>query len=242
MKIKLIFLLLVCSLFIFVNCTKEVKERIKPEILDDEMVQYSTKQNFLDRNYEGILAIKKLGAYGDFGLGTFNGLDGEMVYLDNVCYQIKANGNVNVASSEEHAPYSTIKHFKIDKSATIGNVDSLSEFFEKIKACIKDTNQFAAVKIEGKFSYLKTRSIHKQNKPFPSLEEVVANQVVSEFKDIEGTLVGFYFPKLYDKINFTEFHFHFISKDKKKGGHLLDCKVTNALAVFDFTKELRIIL
>lgn len=242
MKIKSILYLLAFSLFAFISCTKEVKERIKPEVTGDEIVQYSTKQSFLNRNFEGNLAVRKLGAYGNFGLGTFNGLDGEMVYLDNVCYQIHASGDVNVASNKEKAPYMTIKYFTADETFAINGVDSLNQLLQKVKANIADANHFVAVKIEGKFSYVKTRSIYKQNKPFPSLEEVVANQVVSEFDNIEGTLVGFYIPKLYDTINFTEFHFHFISKDKKKGGHLLDCKATEVKVTTDNSKELRIIL
>ncbi|MCA1738575.1 MAG: acetolactate decarboxylase, partial [Actinobacteria bacterium] len=36
----------------------------------------------LDGNYDGELTFAELGARGDFGLGTFDALDGEMIGLD----------------------------------------------------------------------------------------------------------------------------------------------------------------
>ena len=45
--------------------------------------------------YEEKIPLQELKRHGDFGLGTFNHLDGEMVLLDGQVYQICGNGQVN---------------------------------------------------------------------------------------------------------------------------------------------------
>ena len=36
--------------------------------------------------YDGELTVRELLQHGDFGLGTFNSLDGEMIIVDGVCH------------------------------------------------------------------------------------------------------------------------------------------------------------
>ncbi|MGB6152245.1 MAG: acetolactate decarboxylase, partial [Pricia sp.] len=48
---------------------------------------------------------------------------------------------------------------------------------------------------------------------------------------VSGTIVGFYCPDFIGNINVKGFHFHFISDDKKLGGHVMDFKTTQPLHV-----------
>ena len=56
------------------------------------LFQTSTIDALLGGNYEGDVSFAELRARGDFGLGTFDALDGEMVALDGDFYQVKADG------------------------------------------------------------------------------------------------------------------------------------------------------
>ena len=84
---------------------------------------------------------------------------------------------------------------------------------------IKEKNIFHAVKLEGTFDYVKARSVTGQQKPYPPLVEVTANQPIFEFKDVKGTIVGFYSPDYVEgsKINVPGYHLHFRS-GKMTGG------------------------
>ena len=62
-----------------------------------EVYQISTMGALLDGVYDGDVTIRELLRHGDFGLGTFNGLDGEMLVLDGVCYQLRSDGSAQVA-------------------------------------------------------------------------------------------------------------------------------------------------
>ncbi len=48
--------------------------------------QTSLMSALLGGVYDGEMTVRELLRHGDFGLGTFNALDGEMVVLDGACY------------------------------------------------------------------------------------------------------------------------------------------------------------
>ena len=56
------------------------------------MFQTSTMGALPDGVYKGNVSIRELRRHGDFGLGTFNSLNGEMLVLDGVCYQLRGDG------------------------------------------------------------------------------------------------------------------------------------------------------
>jgi len=101
---------------------------------------------------------------------------------------------------------------------------------------------FYAIKVEGTFAYIKTRSVQKQTEPYPPLVEVTSAQTVFEFNDVEGTLVGFWCPEYSDGINLPGYHLHFISDDFTMGGHLLECSMKAGTILIDTTTEYHMLL
>jgi acetolactate decarboxylase len=80
------------------------------------------------------------------------------------------------------------------------------------------------VRISGLFKNVKTRSVPPQVKPYQPLADVVASQQkITETESTTGTVAGYYFPAFMKGVNVTGFHMHFISGDRKMGGHLFDC-------------------
>jgi len=101
---------------------------------------------------------------------------------------------------------------------------------------------FYAIKIEGTFKYIKARNIPGQNKPYPQFSEVVKNQLIFEFNDVEGTIVGFWCPAYVEGMSVPGYHFHFITKDRKTGGHLLECQMQDVKIEIDYTPEFHVAL
>ncbi len=83
-----------------------------------------------------------------------------------------------------------------------------------------------AIRIDGHFKSVKVRSVPRQEKPYQGLEDAVKHQTEFQLKNVSGTLVGFRFPHYMDGVNVPGYHFHFITADKKAGGHALDCCAT----------------
>jgi len=80
----------------------------------DTVFQASTIDALLAGVYEGDISCRRLLKHGDFGIGTFDGLDGEMVLLDGNMYQIKADGKVYEPNLSVKTPFATICQFSTD--------------------------------------------------------------------------------------------------------------------------------
>ena len=79
-----------------------------------EIFQTSTMAALLDGVYEGNVSIRDLLIHGDFGLGTFNSLDGEMLVLESVCYQLRSDGSAAIADLDEQTPFAAVTWFHPD--------------------------------------------------------------------------------------------------------------------------------
>jgi acetolactate decarboxylase len=55
-------------------------------------------------------------------------------------------------------------------------------------------------------------------------------------------MVGFRTPEYLGTLNSPVYHFHFISTDRRSGGHVLDCQLQNASVAIDTTSELGLVL
>jgi len=226
-----------CSLNISLPQQDKGKEYNK-----DVLMQVSTINALLEGVYDGISPIGTLKKYGDFGIGTFAGLDGEMVELDNNFYQIKADGKVYDPADSILTPFAEVTFFDSDQKEKLQAGMDFKEFEQYLDTALPTINAFYAIKIEGIFSYMKTRSVPVQQKPYPKLAVITESEPIFEFENISGTIVGFRCPSYVDGINVIGYHLHFISSSKEAGGHILDFKIQDAIAAIDYTSQLLLIL
>jgi len=195
--------------------------------------QNAVFSSFESGNFDGSMTIGELKTHGDSGIGTLNGLDGEMVVLDGDFYQVKSDGKVYPVKSELKSPFAAVVFFEPDKILFPGwNLDytAICDFLDKN---IPFKDKFYAIKIQGKFKSIKVRSVPAQSKPYPTLKDALIDQAVFNYEKIEGTLIGFRFPQYMEKLNIPGYHFHFLSKDKLRGGHLLDCAINEVSVEID---------
>ena len=219
------------------SCKMEVTSDVVKQ-KDDAIHQYSVWQAFYERDYEGEITIKEVKEKGDFGLGTFNGLDGEMVVLDGIVYKIKSDGRAHVANDSELSPLNVVKYFESDTTIALQEETRFDNLKDFISGFLTGMLKPVAIKISGKFKKVKTRTVEKQTKPYPSAQEVITNQIVFEAEDLEGTAVGYWFPDYTGKVNSAGFHFHFLAKEKYVSGHILDCVVSDIKIELDYAGEL----
>ena len=200
---------------------------------DDSVFQYSTLHQILIGNYDGNIDLRELKQHGDLGLGTFNGLNGEMVYVDGSFYRIDVDGNAHTPPSDTLSPFAVIAELKPDQSIYIETSMSCINLKKLINSKIESKDKIYAIKISGTFDTVITRSIDKQKKPYPDLKTAQLGEKKLRQKNVEGDMVGFRFPSYYTEINVPKYHFHFISQDKTRGGHVLSCNVSNANIYID---------
>ncbi|MFA5350858.1 MAG: acetolactate decarboxylase [Candidatus Omnitrophota bacterium] len=186
------------------------------------LYQVSTIQALSAGDYDGQTKLCVLKGHGDFGLGTFQCLEGEMVALDGFFYQVKVDGHVYLVNEAAGIPFAQVTFFDTDKVFTADKELSYADLKQYLDRLLPSKNIFYAIKISGLFKFVKTRSVPKQAKPYPGLEQAVKEQKVFEFHNIKGTIVGWRSPEYLNNLSVGGYHLHFISEDKKSGGHLLD--------------------
>ena len=97
-----------------------------------------------------------------------------------------------------------------------------------------------AVRVDGWFSYVKTRSVPRQRKPYPPLAQVVEHQPTFELLDVSGSLVGFRFPHYAQGLNVAGYHLHFITAERSAGGHVLEFRLASGELLVDHEADLRL--
>ena len=172
--------------------------------------------------YEQKIPFTEIKKHGDFGLGTFDNLDGEMVMLDGKIYQITSDGRVSETDDLALTPFSCVTFYNPASHDVLDQEMSYEEFLDWLKNLLPSPNIFYALRIEGAFAHVKVRSVPKQESYRP-LVEVAKNQPVFNFTNIEGTLAGFFTPSFMESLSVPGLHLHFLSNDLQQGGHLLEC-------------------
>jgi acetolactate decarboxylase len=195
---------------------------------DHSIFQVSTFHALKQGKYDSETTFDELKKHGDFGIGTVNGLDGEVVALNGEFFQIKADGKIYSIAEQEKTPFAVVTFFKPDKSLSLPRISGMKDLQEALDRMFLSSDGIFAIRIAGEFSYIKVRSVPRQQKPYPGLEDALKHQTEFELKNVRGTLVGFRFPRYMDGVNVPGYHFHFITADKKAGGHALDCSTENA--------------
>jgi acetolactate decarboxylase len=202
----------------------------------ETLYQVSTIDALMQGVYDGVQPISELKKHGDFGIGTFDALEGEMIVLNGKVYQAKADGRVYAVMDNATTPFATVTHFDRDFSVTPGRPMNFSVFSTDMSDRLPSQNMIYAVRMHGTFPHMKVRAIPAQQKPYPTLTEAAKNQSVYPYTDITGTVVGFYTPVFFKGLNVAGYHLHFLSDDRYTGGHILDFEVpANASVEYDIT-------
>ena len=221
-----------------------VEYLMKRDLIDGEphhhsLFQTSTIESLLEGNYDGDVSFAELGARGDFGLGTLNALDGEMIALDGSFYQIRSDGRAYEVDEMSRTPFAVVTLFEPGLSQTLDTPIDFDGFCGHVDDLLQTTS-CCAVRVDGQFEYVKTRSVPRQRKPYPLLVDVVKDQPTFELRDVAGSLIGFRFPDYAEGLNVTGYHFHFITADRSAGGHVLGCRLTRGELLVDLEADLRL--
>lgn len=211
----------------------------------ESIVQVALLQSLAQGYFGGTLTSGELRTMGDTGIGTFEGLNGEMIVLDGKVYQALGDGTVFVAPDKTVIPYATVTFFDPDIPVKLTDIKNKKDFENALNSEVQKAgaNSFYMVKLAAEFDSVLFRSEYGSEEPYPTLVEALKGKQ-TEFteKNIKGTLVGLYCPSYMGELNSVGWHFHFISDDKKKGGHILELSVKDGTAYLDKTDKFTMML
>lgn len=211
----------------------------------ETLFQVATIDSLLQGVYDGFYPCALLPGHGDLGLGTFASLDGEMVVLDGVVYQVLADGSVRTAPEGESTPFACVTFFEPDFPLAAQDVRDYAHLRQVLDAMVAEApNMFHAFKATGRFTRVHTRSVERQERPWPPLAVAVRDQPEFTFENVHGDVVGFYCPEFVKGINVPGWHLHFLTQERDGGGHVLDLAWTagEVAAALDATPGFRLLL
>ena len=209
----------------------------------DLFYHYSIWYAFVNKVFGGDLTVQELKTKGDIGLGSYSKLDGELVMLDGVPYQVTEDGKVSVPSDDTKIVYANATFFEKDYGFNISKLINYEALRTKINEKLASKNMFYGFKIHGTFKSVTCGGLHKQEPPFKEgLDVLIPNRPVFERKNFTGTMVGFFCPEFIGNINVAAYHLHFISDDKTFGGHVMEFEAENLVVEMDEMNEYQFVL
>lgn len=189
------------------------------------LYQHGTLALLVPGLLDGTITMKELLSHGDTGIGTGEGLDGELVILDGTPYQVDSNGSVNIVKDDFTLPFANI-HFGSYQPLTSVDGISQKELEEKILS-LTSANTFFSIELHGQFTNVKTRAVKKSHKPYDTLAKTAESQSIFDRDTVTGTLLSYYSPEIFDGAAVGGFHHHFLSDEHDFGGHLLSFGTAN---------------
>ena len=170
---------------------------------------------------EGTTTIGELLTHGDTGIGTGEGLDGELIILDGVAYKVGQSGVAERVPDDFTMPFANVHHAAFQYQCERRDI-GLEDLNNRIVEANGRANTFFSVIVRGTFSFIKTRAVIKQQAPYPTLVEVADRQAMFLRHDVKGTMLGYFSPEMFHGAAVAGFHEHFLSDDRTFGGHVLD--------------------
>jgi acetolactate decarboxylase len=198
-------------------------ELLTADVAADDIVQIQTIEAVMDGSYDGDVTVAELVGLGDFGIGTLQGLDGELAVIDGEFWNIDADGRAALADPAARVPFAVLVDFdEADRFVVPGDLDRAA-FEQALWDRVRTKEACYAVRITGRFGPVTFRTVAKQSPPYRPLTDVLAtDQSLFEIPSIVGTMVGFSFPSGMTEVNLPGFHLHLLADDRSTGGHIYD--------------------
>jgi acetolactate decarboxylase len=207
---------------------------------NNTLYQYGTLALLVPGLFKGTLKITDLLKHGDTGIGTGDGLDGELIIKDGQAYQVKGDGRIWIVPDDFTVPFADVHYADYRPIMTVSADHPLTN--ETLPSTLLSQkpweNSFFAIQAHGTFATVTTRSINRQSEPYPSLVECAHNQHEFHGKNVTGTIIGYYSPAIFNGPAVGGFHLHFIADDLSIGGHLLSYEITHGTVSVQLLDEL----
>lgn len=192
----------------------------------NKMFQVSTLHALVAGYTRGVITVEELESQGDLGLGTFAGVDGEMVLLDGTCYRARHDGTVVRPAPNTGVPFASVASVGGGTSFQLGETLGIEALKHELTCIIDEAyalNSMHVAVVNGTFDSVSARSESAYHADHITLKDMLATtQREFVFDKLDGTLVCVYHPDFMDGINAPGWHVHFLSKDCTRGGHVFD--------------------
>ncbi len=205
-----------------------------------DVFQVSTIGALVGGVLDGDTPYAEIMRHGDFGVGTFNALDGEMAALDGRFFHLHSDGGITDVHPADLTPFAAVTFFRADAEFDVDHPADRSRLLSIIDATLPSEDLLYAVRIDGLFTMVSTRTAQRQTKPYPRLVEATKSQVEHTFTAVRGTVLGFRAPQSAGGLTVAGYHLHFVDEARTVGGHVLDFRLETGRVSLDRDADLHV--
>lgn len=204
-----------------------------------KIIQMSTIGALMSGYFKGDKEFPKSFSGQNFGIGCSEGVNGELTIFEGCAYEGTAEEITHILPPDVKIPFIQITNFQAKQNYVIKDIDhkNASDHLNKF---IEIKNIFVAVSFSGVVDKIKIRCPRRKKNKDRTVEEMQQSQVVNEYSNIKGTLVGFWTPEIFGRVSVPGFHLHFVDKDKKVSGHVLEFYAKEAVLCFEEKQSIEI--
>jgi len=195
-----------------------IRDYIKGRCSGDEVFQVETIGRLIDGDFTGSMSYGEVMKHGDFGLGTFVDLDGEMAAVDGQFWHFGPDGRGTPVAPEDRTPFAVVKFFRPDIAFRLDGPCTMAALEAAVDARLPAADALCAVRAKGHFRSARFRVVLRQDHP-STLEEAARTQSEQDMTGLEGQLVGFRFPADSAPVEVPGYHLHLIADGGRIGGH-----------------------
>jgi acetolactate decarboxylase len=207
-----------------------------------EIYQVSSREAMAVGRFDDGPTIETLKKHGDFGLGTFDGFDGELILVNGKAYQARVDGPPKIADDSARSPFALVTFFKPSQTMVVHEKTDLAGLEQLIVGAMPSRKIYCAIRVTANFKSIKSRSVPVQHRPYPTLIQALEQEHVLNLSDTEATMVGFWSPPVMAEMSGGGLHLHFISADGDYGGHVLNCEFAQAKVEIEPIRHIEITL
>ena len=205
-----------------------------------QFTQISLFSVLLGGHYGGTVSVAEVKKLGNLAIATMDRLDGEVQMIDGVLYQACADGQVRLPGDGETIPFGTIADFRLEHKLDLDGIPSYERFEKRMKEICPGEDFPLAIKLKGRFDYMKVRTVRRQERDGVGLAEAAKDEAVFEWNDISGDLIGFRLPGYVVGINAPGWHLHFMDADRRHGGHVVNFALSDGNLSFCHANDYQI--
>ena len=203
--------------------------------MNNKMFQVSTLHALVAGYTRSVITVQELESRGNVGLGTFEGVDGEMILLDGACYRARQDGSVVKPAPDTGVPFASAASVEGGTAFELGKVPNIDALKHELTCKVDEAyalNSMHVVTVSGVFDSVSARSESAYHADHITLKDMLATtQREFVFEKLDGTLVCVYHPDFMDGINAPGWHIHFLSEDRTRGGHVFNLSLVHGQAV-----------
>src|SRR3990167_3545524 len=193
--------------------------------------------------YDGDVSFKTVAEHGDTGLGTLNGVDGEMIAVDGTFYRVDVNGVASVIGDSALTPFSVVAKFQPTIAVPVEHIATIQDLNAVLDKHLPTKNIFYMIRIEGQFAWLSVRSESCQTGSRKPLAETLPKlQKTYELKNMAGSVVPTCPPSYSAGFTIPGYHHHFIDQARTTGGHVFDLRLTSGKVMITPLRSFNLVL